>query len=173
MGSLYRLKQFWQATTAGPLPDALLAEVCSVLEPTQLALFRQFGHGDQWHSVRVYRLLQEEGQSDPDLLTAALLHDVGKVRVSLTPWERTLVVITEKLWPSRAEAWGSGEPRGWKRPFVVRSQHPAWGAEMAAEAGASAMTVALIRHHQDPALVHGSPQLRALLDHLQWADDQS
>jgi hypothetical protein len=32
---------------------------------------------------------------------------------------------------------------------VVAIQHPAWGAEMAAEAGSSPLVVALIRRHQN------------------------
>jgi hypothetical protein len=40
-------------------------------------------------------------------------------------------------------------PEGWRRPFVVHAWHPEVGARWAQEAGCSALTVALIRRHQD------------------------
>jgi hypothetical protein len=84
-----------------------------------------------------------------------------------------LIVVGEGLWPERAAQWGSGAAQGWQRPFVVRSQHPQWGAEMAAEAGVSATAVRLIRFHQCDVLPREDADLEPLLRPLQWADDQS
>ncbi len=173
MGSFYRLKQFWQASTAGPLPAEALDEITGTLQEAQVALFRRFGPSDQWHSWRVYDLLKAHGFDDPDLLTAALLHDIGKVCLPLRPWERAMIVAGEKLAPQRAARWGRGEAEGWKRPFVVRSRHAEWGAQMAAEAGSSLAAVALIRCHQEEKLSVEDDALEPLLRQLQWADDQS
>jgi hypothetical protein len=60
--------------------------------------------------------------------------------------------------------WGQGQPRGLRRPFVVATQHPAWGADLSAAAGASARTCDLIRRHVSPA---DDPDLAT----LQQADD--
>jgi hypothetical protein len=38
----------------------------------------------------------------------------------------------------------------WQRPFIVASQHPRWGAELAIEAGVTPLTANLIRRHQEP-----------------------
>lgn len=173
MALLYRLRQFWQAGTAGPLPESAFEEIAGTLDERQVMLFSRFQDSDQQHSFHVWQLLKDRGHDNPDLLTAALLHDIGKVRVSLRPWERALIVVGKALWPQRAVQWGSGAARGWRRPFVVRRRHPQWGAEMAAEAGVSPTAVRLIRVHQDEELAQEDADLQDLLRLLQWADDQS
>ena len=40
---------------------------------------------DQRHSLNVMRTLRRQGHTEPDLLAAALLHDVGKSAAWLTP----------------------------------------------------------------------------------------
>jgi len=96
------------------------------------------------------------GEEQPDLLAAALLHDVGKSDHPLHIWERVVIVLGKAFFPGQVRRWGQGEPTGWRRPFVVAEQHPAWGADMAAEAGASPTTATLIRHHQDLLVASGS-----------------
>jgi putative nucleotidyltransferase with HDIG domain len=105
-------------------------------------------------------------------LAAALLHDIGKTRYPLSVWDRILIVVGGALFPGRASAWGNGSLDGWRRPFVVRAHHPAWGAEMAAAAGSRGRVVELIRRHQDE-LVQEREDDDRLLARLQWADDQS
>lgn len=97
----------------------------------------------------VLNRLLEQDETNNDLLAAALLHDVGKCCHPLRLWERVVIVLAKSLFPKRVKSWGEGEPFGWKRAFVVAEQHPSWGAELAARAGASPMTVSLIRRHQD------------------------
>jgi hypothetical protein len=66
--------------------------------------------------------------------------------------------------------------RIWRRPFIIAERHPAWGAEMAAQAGASPLAVALIRQHQDkldPDLESNSGTEGYLLHKLQAVDDNS
>jgi hypothetical protein len=114
----------------------------------------------------VLERLLADGQTDADLLTAALLHDAGKVRARLSVWERVVIVLGKKLFAGHVKGWGEGEARGLRRPFVVAAQHAAWGAELALAAGASPRTVELIRRHQEQ-----SGQTDALLRALQAADD--
>jgi hypothetical protein len=121
--------------------------------------------GEQAHSLRVLERLQRAGESDPDLMRAALLHDAGKVRSPLSLPDRALIVLGKRFLPGRVKRWGEGEARGIQRAFVVAAQHPAWGAEMAAQAGATARTCDLIRRHQEEA---GEDRL---LRALQEADD--
>jgi hypothetical protein len=178
---LYRARQFWRALGASPHPEELdLA--ASLLSKEQLVLFRRMPASDQAHSLRVARSLQAAGEQDRDLLTAALLHDAGKCLCPLRPWERALVVVVAATCPGCLERWGSAagdEPAagtGWRRPFVVAVQHPAWGARLAAEAGASPQAVALIRRHQErpSPLANGSESGEDLrLRALQAVDDNS
>ena len=171
MGLRYRLRQLWSNLTAGPLSDAAGREVGAALAPAERALFDRFSPADQWHSYRVLCDLRRAGYNDPELLTAALLHDVGKTRYPLSAGDRTAIVVGAVLFPGRVARWGQGAADSWRRPFVVRAQHPAWGAEMAAAAGSRPTVVELIRRHQDkpPA----EDELAGLLRALQWADDQN
>lgn len=173
MGVLYRLGQFWRMWTAGPLPAAVRAEIAAVLTPQEMMLFNAFLPHDQWHSYRVWRTLQAAGQTQPDLLAAALLHDVGKTRLSLSLWERSLIVLAEAFLPRTVAAWGKEEMHGWRRPFAVKRQHPAWGAEMARAAGCRPLTVSLIRRHQEKLPSTAATREEELLRWLQWADDQN
>ena len=169
----YRLWQFWQIVTAVPLEPAMRAEVATILSVPELALFDRFSLNDQWHSYRVMKMLQAAGHTQPPLLVAALLHDVGKTKLSLSIWQRSLIVLVSLLLPRQTAVWGQGEAVGWKRPFVVKAQHPAWSAEMAAAAGSLSQAVALMRRHQDPIAPHDTSEEAALLRLLQWADDQN
>lgn len=181
MGIGYRLGQFWRVWRARPLPETAVTHIKSILTDKEVELFNRFSASDQQHSYRVLTALQSAGQTHPDLLTAALLHDVGKTRVALTIWERSLIVLAQALLPEKSAAWGQGTAGGWQRPFVVKQQHPAWGAEMAQAAGSSPLTTALIRRHQDdlpetPALSEAETAVTAedkLLRLLQWADNQN
>lgn len=128
-------------------------------------LFREMSRAEQHHGIRVCKRLEAQGFTDPDLLTAALLHDVGKILDPPTVWERVLVVLTERFFPSLAARWADGMPTRLRRGFVVRRRHAGWGAELLAEAGASARTVALIRAHNGPA------DEDELLTALQQADE--
>lgn len=149
----YRVQQFFHALTAAPAPQDC-REVESFLGPALMTLFSAMQPGEQAHSIQIYRCLRENGTEDRDLLCAALLHDAGKSRMPLRLWERVAIVLAKSLAPGLAENWGQAagaHPPAWKRPFVVAVQHPGWGAQMAENAGASALVVRLIRDHQAPS----------------------
>ncbi len=170
MSLRYRLRQLKNNLTAGPLSETAQRQVATLLSPAEQALFARLSFADQWHSIRVLGDLCAAGYNDPDLLAAALLHDVGKTRYPLTAWDRTVIVVGAGLFPRRAAQWGAGPVDGWRRPFVIRAHHPQWGAEMATAVGARAAVIDLIRRHADtPGESAGDDALRA----LQWADDQN
>ncbi len=157
----YRARQFWQALTAAPAAEDL-DRARQALSPQLMALFLNQTASEQVHSLNVFLQLCDQGERSADLLSAALLHDIGKSRYPLWIWERVIVVVGRVLAPCQTECWSRAEPRGWKRPFVVARRHAAWGAELAAAGGASPLTVELIRRHHDPAakgLVHSTDRL--------------
>lgn len=175
MRLLYRVRQFFQALTAAPTPHDL-EKVKDVLSPNLFNLFLKMQTSEQAHSIRVYKLLLEQGETNQDLLTAALLHDVGKSRYPLRLWERVFIVLGKAISPQRLNEWGQAEAFGWRRPFVVSANHAEWGAEMAKNAGASTTTIDLIKRHQTDIkpnfVLHPSLEDELLL-RLQILDNES
>lgn len=143
----YRFWQFWQSLKNTPPPDAL-ARAQGILNPSELDLFQQLPVQDINHSLRVMQTLESEGETDPDLLKAALLHDIGKTLHPLKRWERVFAVLLEGIFPGAAAAWGQQEPQGIHRPLVVIHQHPIWGSDLAQKAGSSQQVIWLILHHE-------------------------
>lgn len=173
MGVIYRLRQFASVVATPRLPTDAWPIIKATLSLEELALFRRHAEVDRVHSFRVLRTLQEAGETEPHLLAAALLHDVGKSRVRPTLWDRVTGSLGERFFPKRVPAWATGGDEAWRRPFVIRQQHATWGAQMARDAGSHPTTVRLIRYHQsEPRSLH-EQQERLLLQRLQWADDQN
>jgi hypothetical protein len=172
-GAAYRVRQFFNALLARVSPDDL-AEADAVLPPGAQKLFRTMSVSDQRHSLAVMRSLRRQGHTEADLLAAALLHDVGKSAAWLTPVHRTIIVLTRHVAPRALHWLTRGEPRAsllaWRRPFVIHRQHPDLGAQWAAGAGCSALTVSLIRRHQAPLLHEPQNREERLLAALQRAD---
>jgi hypothetical protein len=167
----YRTRQFWQAVSAAPSPTDLdLAH--QILSPTLFNLFLEMNRGEQAHSMNILHQLLLMEETQPDLLAAALLHDVGKSRYPLRLWERVEIVLGRAIFPVKSRIWGQGAPLGWRKPFVVAARHPDWGADMAAAAGASPLTVALIRRHQNRDTACSGFEDR-LLACLQEVDDRN
>ena len=189
----YRLRQFWSAVQAVPDPaDLELAK--TYLNAAQTNLFLSMQVSEQAHSLQVFKQLYNHAQivpgdvslassaQQPDLLVAALLHDVGKSRHPLHLWERVIVVLAKAVAPERSRRWGGGQaadsagldiPPGvsaWRRPFVIAEQHPRWGAEMAAAAGVSQITASLISRHQQKSTAEPVSLEDRLLVELQAAD---
>lgn len=168
----YRVRQFWRALAATRQKHDL-AQVERVLSPPLASLFKQMQPDEQAHSLHIFQQLLDQRQEHPDLLAAALLHDVGKTCHPLRLWERVLIVLGQAFFSNHIKAWGRGAPRGWKRPFVIAEQHPTWGAEMVRQAGASELTVSLIQRHQDRLSTRPQSLEDRLLDQLQLLDDES
>jgi len=151
-------------------------EAQEALAPPLFALFCRMQTSEQVHSLWVYRSLRNQKETHPDLLSAALLHDVGKTLHPLTIWQRIEIVLANRIVPDAVKRWGNAPPTGWRKPFVVAAQHPAWGAELAQKAGASPLVVLLIRRHQqEPQAEDGDPisEEDFLLVRLKTYDDES
>lgn len=162
----YRTWQFWQALTAR-LSDEDEELLRQELSPQELAAFKAMPLADQRHSLDVYRTLKGQGHTHPDLLKAALLHDIGKAEANLRLWHRVAIVLVRAVYP-RALRW-LAVPEGWRYPFYAHYYHPLRGAEKAARLGCSPAIVELIRCHQRelglrPAEESLEPLLKALQD---------
>lgn len=147
------------------------------LSPDLFALYRRMRRSERQHSLRVLNALLAAGHTHPDLLTAALLHDVGKISYPFSIPEKVLVVLVKAALPRTYKRWGQqwqpGSRAFWRRPFAISVQHPDWGAEMAANAGASPLACALIRDHAHPVSKPLQTEAERLLAALQAEDDRS
>lgn len=171
MSAVYRVRQFVRAASARVRPRDV-QEIAAYLSPAAVDLFEAMPRYDQQHALRVMRTLQQLGHSDPDLLAAALLHDVGKAAQkmgSLRLWHRVAVVLMRAFRPGMLEKLGRESAAGWRRPFYVQQHHAALSADLALGAGCSQRTVELIRGHEDRSDRIDDPLLAA----LQTADNEN
>lgn len=165
---VYRVHQFLQALSA-PLTTEDRQDVQRVLSPQQWELFSRMSPVDRQHGLAVFQTLQQQGDPPADVLVAALLHDVGKAAAPPPLWLRVAVVLLAHFAPRLWERCSGGEARGWRRPFVLYRQHAAIGAQWAARAGCSPLTVALIHRHEEP-VKHAESEEDRLLARLQEVD---
>jgi hypothetical protein len=174
----YRARQFWLALGAQPEAEQL-EQAARLLTPAQMAVFRGLQPSEQAHALNVLSRLVEQGETHPDLLAAALLHDCGKQFSPLNPLDRAWIVLADKLFPAHLEKWGQADAASldrlsaWRRPLVVAAQHPAWGAELARQAGATPLLQALILRHQQHLETAPAGLEDELLSKLQTVDDQN
>lgn len=166
----YRVEQFLRALAAPrTISEGRAKEVVGILCPSARALFARQTPQDQRHALAVYDTLRQEGHTREELLTAALLHDVGKVVAQLRPWERGALVLTERLAPRVLDRITRDPPEDWRRPVARYARHAEIGAHLAEGVGCSPLTVELIRRHEEH-LVGCQTEVDRLLTALQAAD---
>jgi putative nucleotidyltransferase with HDIG domain len=170
MRATYRVRQFLRATAAWVRPAAMDEDMLKqALPPQAVALFLAMPGYDREHALAVFQALRAAGHDEPELLAAALLHDVGKsgsgvARIRI--WHRVATVLLRAFWPGAMERIAQDRPGCWRRPFLVQQQHATLGAELARTAGCSPGAVELIRRHEEA----GQGRADDLLTALQAAD---
>ncbi len=144
--SLYRSRQFFRSFSAS-VTDGERSEVGHLLGPKEEALFLAMTARDQRHCLDVLHVLQERGQTDHDLLCAALLHDAGKGRIRI--WHRVAYVLIRAISPRLLKRLAS-DKSSWRSSLASIANHAEHGASLARTAGASEDVVRLIRYHESP-----------------------
>lgn len=141
-----KLRRFWRYFFGRVSADER-AGLAGWLTTAQIDLFDSMHRADQRHGLDVVGALRADGQQNPDLLLAGLLHDCGKGR-GLHVWHRV-------AW-SLAERYGKGLERlfvrlpGFRSAFTVIAAHAARSADLALAAGCSPVAAELIRHQAEP-----------------------
>jgi hypothetical protein len=159
---LHRMRQLFGALRPSVREDERAAAY-GWLSPAECALFETMTVRDQEHGIIVCRrVAAAHGETDPDLLTAALLHDCGKGKVHL--WHRIAHVALHAGAAGIGERMCDEHGSSWRRALWRLRYHPAIGARMAEAAGSSPEVVRLIR---DQDVRPADPRLAA----LQAADD--
>lgn len=133
---------------------AELAILERYLCPAERALFLSMRVADQRHSLDLCRRLVNDGHVDPDLLRAALLHDVGKAFGELPLPYRVTFALCRLLSPDFASWLAAPERPAWCRPFYLAAHHAVIGARAAERAGSNARVVCLIGGHDSPGDDH-------------------
>ncbi len=165
-----RVGQFFAVLRARAHPPTL--ERAELLEPVLFELFSRMPPEDQRHGLEVLSILERRGASDPLLLTAGLLHDVGKADSGVAIGHRILRVLLARRLP-KLWGWLSGRPTGWRRPFWVVANHPERGAVWIESVGGEPDLARLVRYHESdaPPSWQGT-RLETLHEELAAADAQ-
>ncbi|GAC1311441.1 MAG: hypothetical protein NVSMB16_08220 [Acidimicrobiales bacterium] len=154
--ALHLLRRFFGALWPGGPPEREEVWVAGTLgdgSPTHV-LWRTMSGPDRRHAVAVARRAEAALGADctPEALTAALLHDVGKVEAGLGTLGRvpaTLVALGGAR--RRAPAWSS---RRWgaRRRVGLYLRHAELGAVLLREAGAPVLASTwAAEHHRPPS----------------------
>ncbi len=122
----------------------------SYLTALQFDRFRTMSAHDQHHHCCVARKLIGEGLVDPDLLTAALLHDIGKYADGRGPRliDRSIYVLLERIRPGSVRKI-SRRHRWWNEGLVLLAEHAQRGADIADHLGCNERVRELIVRHGD------------------------
>ena len=151
-GALWRVHQFAHAVRSRPdgIVDAELRRLLSTDE--QWRLLARLSPFDRAHHLRVHQLLIEAGHDDPDLLRAALLHDIGKAdeRGRVNPLHRAIHILLRWISPALLDRLAH-DGGGLRRGVWLSVHHAEIGAALAATAGASARCCELIASHGTPS----------------------
>lgn len=147
--AIRRASQFVSACTTRHDP-AVDHELRLVLgDARQWSLLARLPHFDRAHHLQVHRRLVAAGHRDPDLLRAALLHDIGKAdergRVLLV--HRVARVLLRSVWPGAMARIANQEGSWLTHGLYLAEHHARLGAELAGEAGASERCCRLILLH--------------------------
>jgi hypothetical protein len=140
---LYRVGQFIGHVRARVTPEEE-AFVARVLPAKAASLFAAMPIADRRHGLDVAERLLRRGERDPDLVAAALLHDVAKGH-RMRLWHRVAGVLLQAVAPRFLGRLASAQQRSWRYPFHLYLHHTPMSAEAARAAGCSDRCAAFIR----------------------------
>jgi hypothetical protein len=132
-----------------------LVWVEAVLTPDGFALFRRQPNHDQRHAIGVARDVQARladtpYADDPRWLSAALLHDIGKLDSGLGVYGRVVATVSGAVaGREHAEVWS--ESKGFTRRVGVYLRHAELGADRLRIAGEPEEAALWAASHHDPS----------------------
>jgi putative nucleotidyltransferase with HDIG domain len=138
-----------------------VAWVESVLTPTAFVQVRRQPNHDQRHAIVVAREVQRrlagtEYADDPRWLSAALLHDIGKLDSRLGVYSRVVATMSASV-AGRDHAYAWSESRGFTRRVGLYLRHAELGADRIRLAGEPEEAARWAAAHHDPSTWENLP----------------
>lgn len=129
-------------------------------DEAQWRLVARLAAFDRRHLLDVHNRLVAAGHSDPELLRAALLHDIGKAdeRGRVGSPHRVVRVLLRRVSPRLSRRIVSIS-----YGLFLAEHHAALGASLARDAGVSERCCTLIAQHEQRIATVKDPDLRALI----------
>ena len=152
-----------------------LAWAESILAAGAMAEFRRLPNHDQRHALGVARDVQARLAGTPDAddgrwLSAALLHDIGKLDARLGVYGRVVATVSGAVAGRRmAEVWS--ERRGLTRRIGLYLRHPELGASRIRLAGGPEEAARWAESHHAPDTWSSLPLPPAVVAALDAADN--
>jgi HD domain len=175
MKPVHLARRFLRALWPGRPRAQDVAWVATVLEPNELALWRELPRHDQRYTIRVAKLAEErlagtEFAGQQRWLAAALLHDVGKLDAGLGVMGRSVATVLGAVASrGRVDRWAQAS--GFRRRVAWYLHHDERGADRIRAAGGrdEAARWARAHHHRDRWPESGVPI--AVAETLEAADN--
>ena len=158
-----RIVQGLRGLTPGRAGARVDRSMLEYLSPAQYAQFVALPPFDQQHLCRVANHLRAHGVTEPEVIVAGLLHDIGKSdgqhHVHLS--DRVAKVLLKRISPNMLQQVSDRYPNGPFTGLALTMRHPEIGAQIAGELGCSERTCWLIRNHEAESDL-GDPDLARL-----------
>lgn len=150
-GARWRVLQFLTALSVRTDPQVDLRLRSVVQNDAQWALLQRLTPFDRSHHLHVYDALRRAGHSDPDLLLAGVLHDVGKADDRGRVWllHRVAKVLLARHAPGLLSRLSNSQGNAVTHGLFLCVWHAELGARLAHAAGASARCCELIARHEE------------------------
>ena len=146
-----RVRQFYRALTADISIDDE-KYLMTHLNQKEIDLFYKMGLIDQFHSLQVAytieRLIIEDKQgiNKEFLIRCALLHDIGKINVKTSVWDKVFAVLVTTFLPRLADEL---ELKGNRSIYIYRN-HAELGGQKLQKMGLFQEAKIIARHHSPP-----------------------
>ena len=148
---LKRARQFFRALTA----DISVEDekyLMAHLNRKEQELFMKMGLLDQFHSLQVAYTIErliiqdKQGVDKEFLIRCALLHDIGKINVKMSVWQKVFAVLVTTFLPGLADKL---ELRGNRSIYIYRN-HAELGGQKLQKMGLFQEAKIIARHHSPP-----------------------
>ncbi|WP_234124802.1 HD domain-containing protein [Clostridium hydrogenum] len=144
-----RIKQFYNYMTANvDAEDKMYLDKC--LNTDERNLFDKLSVHEQKHSINVAKdvenICDKNSMNSSNLVKAALMHDIGKLKAKMNIIEKSIIVILDNISKGRIKRFTKLEK------IYVYYNHPDDGAKILEELNENSRILYLIRNHHNKSI---------------------